>query len=144
MGRVDENKIVGQLIIKQSMTLVNKVETIELIQKYETYCYIKSFKTQSHLLAMLFCILSPCDWMIEICQGCLHGGLINFLGVDQAPEMRIVCGSLRNRSHKFFEDLYFTLVNHCQSFLSDSRTFGLTYKEVLSMNQQLSGYSITY
>jgi hypothetical protein len=38
---------------------------------------------------------------------------------------------LRNRSHKFFEDLYFNLVKHYQSFLSDSRTFGLTFKEVL-------------
>ena len=38
---------------------------------------------------------------------------------------------MRNRSHKFFEDLYFTLVRHYQSFLSDSRTFGLTFKEVL-------------
>jgi Transposase DDE domain len=38
---------------------------------------------------------------------------------------------LHNRSDKFFEDVYFTLVNQYQSFLSDSRTFGLTFKEVL-------------
>src|SRR5690606_18646761 len=33
--------------------------------------------------------------------------------------------------NKFFEDVYFGLVHHYQSFLSDSRTFGLTFKEVL-------------
>lgn len=31
----------------------------------------------------------------------------------------------------FFEDLYFTLVDYYHNFLSDSRTFGLTFKEVL-------------
>jgi hypothetical protein len=38
---------------------------------------------------------------------------------------------MRNRDSKFFEDVYFSLVHHYQSFLSDSRTFGLTFKEVL-------------
>lgn len=38
---------------------------------------------------------------------------------------------MRNRDNKFFEDVYFSLVRQYQSFLSDSRTFGLTFKEVL-------------
>jgi hypothetical protein len=59
------------------------------------------------------------------------GGKLNHLGMDQAPAKSTACDGLRNRSHKFFEDLYFTLVKHYHSFLSDSRTFGLTFKEVL-------------
>ena len=51
--------------------------------------------------------------------------------MDQAPAKSTACDGLRNRSHKFFEDLYFDLVRHYKSFLSDSRTFGLTFKEVL-------------
>jgi len=51
--------------------------------------------------------------------------------MDQAPAKSTACDGLRNRNHKFFEDLYFTLVKHYHSFLSDSRTFGLTFKEVL-------------
>jgi hypothetical protein len=51
--------------------------------------------------------------------------------MDQAPAKSTACDGLRNRSHKFFEDLYFTLVKYYHSFLSDSRTFGLTFKEVL-------------
>jgi len=51
--------------------------------------------------------------------------------MDQAPAKSTACEGLRSRSHKFFEDRYFNLVKHYQSFLSDSRTFGLTFKEVL-------------
>jgi len=38
---------------------------------------------------------------------------------------------MRNRDNKFFEDVYFGLVQHYKSFLSDSRTYGLTFKEIL-------------
>jgi hypothetical protein len=70
--------------------------------------------------------------MTEICEGLrAMGGKLNHLGMDQSPAKSTACDGLRNRSHKFFEDLYFTLVRHYQSFLSDSRTFGLTFKEVL-------------
>jgi len=70
--------------------------------------------------------------MTEICEGLrAMGGKLNHLGMDQAPAKSTACDGLRNRNHKFFEDLYFKLVKHYQSFLSDSRTFGLTFKEVL-------------
>jgi hypothetical protein len=70
--------------------------------------------------------------MPKVCEGLrAMGGKLNHLGMDQAPAKSTACDGLRNRSHKFFEDLYFTLAKHYQSFLSDSRTFGLTFKEVL-------------
>jgi hypothetical protein len=53
------------------------------------------------------------------------------LGLDKAPAKSTACDGLRNRDSKIFEDLYFTLVKHYHSFLSDSRTYGLTFKEVL-------------
>jgi hypothetical protein len=70
--------------------------------------------------------------MTEICEGLRAlSGKLNHLGLDQAPAKSTACDGLRNRSCKFFEDLYFHLVKHYESFLSDSRTFGLTFKEVL-------------
>ncbi|MCX6327018.1 MAG: hypothetical protein NT144_10285 [Bacteroidia bacterium] len=59
------------------------------------------------------------------------GGKLNHLGLDKAPAKSTACDGLRNRDSKFFEDLYFTLVKHYHSFLSDNRTYGLTFKEVL-------------
>jgi hypothetical protein len=59
------------------------------------------------------------------------GGKLNHLGLEKAPAKSTACDGLRNRNSIFFEDLYFSLVKKYQSFLSDSRTFGLTFKEVL-------------
>ncbi|MGB9592127.1 MAG: DUF4372 domain-containing protein, partial [Candidatus Kryptoniota bacterium] len=84
-----------------------------------------------HLFTMLFGILSQCDSLTEICEGLRAMGGKLHLGMDQSPAKSTACDGLRNRSHKFFEDLYFTLVKHYQSFWSDSRTYGLTFKEVL-------------
>ena len=132
MGKVTEIKLVGQPIFKQIMNLVDKVDINGLIRKHESDYYYKSFKTRTHLFTMLFGILSRCDSMTEICEGLrAMGGKLNHLGMDQAPAKSTACDGLRNRNHKFFEDLYFTLVKHYQSFLSDSRTYGLTFKEVL-------------
>jgi hypothetical protein len=70
--------------------------------------------------------------MTEICEGLRAlGGKLNHLGLDKAPAKSTAYDGLRNRDSKFFEDLYFNLVKHYQSFLSDSRTYGLTFKEVL-------------
>jgi len=132
MGKITEIKLVGQPIFKQIMNLVNKVDIQGLIRKHESDYYYKSFKTRTHLFTMLFGILSRCDSMTEVCEGLrAMGGKLNHLGMDQAPAKSTACDGLRNRSHKFFEELYFTLVKHYHSFLSDSRTFGLTFKEVL-------------
>jgi len=132
MGKITEIKLVGQPIFKQIMNLVDKVDINGLIRKHESDYYYKSFKTRTHLFTMLFGILSRCDSMTEVCEGLrAMGGKLNHLGMDQAPAKSTACDGLRNRSHKFFEDLYFTLIKHYHSFLSDSRTFGLTFKEVL-------------
>ncbi len=132
MGKDTEIKLVGQPIFKQIMNLVDKVDINGLIRKHESDYYYKSFKTRTQLYTMLFGILSRCDSMTEICEGLrAMGGKLNHLGMDQSPAKSTACDGLRNRSHKFFEDLYFSLVRHYQSFLSDSRTFGLTFKEVL-------------
>ena len=132
MGKITEIKLVGQPIFKQIMNLVDKVDIQGLIRKHESDYYYKSFKTRTHLFTMLFGILSRCDSMTEVCEGLrAMGGKLNHLGMDQAPAKSTACDGLRNRSHKFFEELYFTLVKHYHSFLSDSRTYGLTFKEVL-------------
>jgi len=70
--------------------------------------------------------------MGEICDGirAMSGKLLH-LGLKQSPAKSTACDGLRNRSDKFFEEVYFSLVKAYSSFLSDSRTFGLTFKEVL-------------
>jgi hypothetical protein len=132
MSKNTEIKFVGQPIFKQIMNLVNKVDIQGLIRRHNSDYYYKAFKAKTQLFTMLFGILSRCDSMIEICEGLrAMGGKLNHLGLEKAPAKSTACDGLRNRDNKFFEDLYFSLVKQYHSFLSDSRTYGLTFKEVL-------------
>jgi Transposase DDE domain/Domain of unknown function (DUF4372) len=132
MGKDTEIKFVGQPIFKQIIDLVDRINIPELVKKHNADYYYKAFMAKTQLITMLFGILSRCDSMNEICEGLRAlGGKLNFLGLKKAPAKSTACDGLRNRPSKFFEDVYFKLVNRYQSFLSDSRTFGLTFKEVL-------------
>jgi len=132
MSKNTEIKFVGQPILKQIVNLIEAVNIQGLVKKHNSDYYYKVFSTRIHLVTMLFGILSRCDSMTEICEGMRAlGGKLNHLGLKNAPAKSTACDGLRNRSSNFFEDLYFSLVKRYQSFLSDSRTFGLTFREVL-------------
>jgi hypothetical protein len=132
MGKSTEIKLVGQPILKQIIGLVEKIDLKGITRKHDADRYYKAFKAKTHLITMLFGILSRCDSMNEVCEGLrAMSGKLNQLGLDRSPAKSTACDGLMNRSHKFFEEIYFTLVKHYHSFLSDSRTYGLTFKEVL-------------
>jgi len=132
MSKNTEIKFVGQPIFKQILNLTDAVNIESLVRKHNSDYYYKAFKSRTHLITMLFGILSRCDSMTEICEGMRAlGGKLNHLGMKSAPAKSTACDGLRNRDNRLFEDLYFSLVKKYQSFLSDSRTFGLTFKEVL-------------
>jgi hypothetical protein len=132
MDKNSEIKFVGQPIFKQIINLVQKVDIQSLIREHDSDRYYKAFKSRTHIITMLFGILSRCDSMTETCEGLRAlGGKLNHLGLEKAPSKSTASDGLRNRNNGFFESLYFALVDKYQSFLSDSRTFGLTFKEVL-------------
>lgn len=132
MDKNNEIKFVGQPIFKQIIDLVDKVNIKSIIKEYDSDRYYKAFKTKTHLITMLFGILSRCDSMTETCEGLrAMGGKLNHLGLEKAPSKSTASDGLRNRDNRFFESLYFSLVDKYKSFLSDSRTYGLTFKEVL-------------
>ena len=132
MGKDTEIKLVGQPIFKQVLDLIERVNIPGLVKKNSADRYYKAFRAKTQLITMLFGILSRCDSMNEICEGLrAMGGKLNHLGLKKAPAKSTACDGLRNRPSKFFEDVYFSLVDRYKSFLSDSRTYGLTFKEVL-------------
>ncbi|MBI5541574.1 MAG: IS4 family transposase [Bacteroidia bacterium] len=132
MSKDNEIKFVGQPIFKQVIKLLDAIDFNGLVKKHNADYYYKAFKSKTHIITMLFGILSRCDSMNEICEGLRAlGGKLNHLGLEKAPAKSTASDGLRNRDNRFFEDLYFSLVHHYKSFLSDSRTYGLTFKEVL-------------
>ena len=132
MSKNTEIKFVGQPIFKQIINLIDSIDIKGIIKRHSSDYYYKAFKSKTQLILMLFGILSRCDSMNEICEGLrAMGGKLNHLGLSKAPAKSTASDGLRNRPSKFFEDVYFSLVKYYKSFLSDSRTFGLTFKEVL-------------
>lgn len=132
MSKNTEIKFVGQPIFKQVINLIDAINLSGIVKKHNADRYYKAFRAKTQLITVLFGILSRCDSMTEICEGLrAMGGKLNHLGLEQAPAKSTACDGMRNRDSKFFENVYFSLVRHYQSFLSDSRTFGLTFKEVL-------------
>ena len=111
MSKDKEINFVGQPILKQIIKLIDAVNIQGLINKHQSDHYYKAFKTRTHILTMQFGIFSRCDSMTEICEGLRAlGGKLNHLGLEKAPAKSTASDGLRNRSHCFFEDLYFTLV----------------------------------
>lgn len=130
--QVEQVKFVGQPIFKQVIQLIEAIDLKGIIRKHNADHYYKAFKAKTQLITMLFGILSRCDSMTEICEGLRAlGGKLNHLGLEKAPAKSTASDGLRNRDSSFFETVYFSLVHHYKSFLSDSRTYGLTFKEVL-------------
>lgn len=131
MSKNTEIKLVGQPILSQVLQLVDKWDFDKLVKKQRSDHYYKSFKSWPHFVLMIFGILSRCDSMAETCEG-LKGmsGKLNHLGLQKAPAKSSAGDGLRNRSNAFFEALYYELTDRYKSFLSDSRTLGLTVKEL--------------
>jgi hypothetical protein len=132
MSKNTEIKFVGQPIFKQVIKIVESIDVNGIVAKHNADYYYKAFKSQVHLVTLLFGILSRCDSMTEICESLrAMGGKLNHLGLKKAPAKSTACDGMRERPNKFFEDVYFSLVKKYKNYLSDSRTYGLTFKEIL-------------
>jgi hypothetical protein len=57
-------------------------------------------------------------------------GKLNHLDLEKSPAKSSAGDGLRNRNNAFFEALYYQLTKRYSGFLSDSRTHGLTVKEL--------------
>lgn len=131
MSKNTEIKLVGQPIIKQVLDLIDRARFKELVDRSKSDRYYKSFKCWPHFVTMMFGIFSRCDSMAEVCEG-LRGmqGKLSHLGLEKSPAKSSAGDGLRNRDSAFFEALYYDLTKRYHSFLSDSRTYGLTVKEL--------------
>lgn len=129
---VGQVKLAGQPIYGQLLKLIDKWIFTGLVKEKKSDHYYKAYKSWDQMVTMLFGILSRCDSMGEICEGMkAMRGKLNHLGLTKAPAKSTASDGLRNRDNSFYEALYYKLAEQYKSFLSDSRTYGLTIKELL-------------
>lgn len=131
MGKNAEIRLVGQPVLGQVLGMVDVGMFRRLVREHGSDRYYKAFKTWTHFVTMMFGILSRCDSMAETCEGMRTlAGKLNHLGLGKAPAKSSAGDGLRNRSHEFFEALYYELVRANEQFLSVSRIYGLTVKDL--------------
>lgn len=111
MIKSTERNLVGQPILSQLLGLIDKPAFFKLVNEFDSDRYYKRFHSWTHLVTMLFGVLSRCDSMGEVCEGLRGmGGKLNHLGLREAPAKSTSGDGLRNRSSLFFEALYYELV----------------------------------
>ena len=123
--------LVGQPILTQVLALVIRNKFNGLVTKHKSDRYYKKFYTWTHFVSMMFGIYIRFDSVTEIVEvmiGCV--GKIGHFGLSEVPPKSTINDGNRERDNKFFESLYFSLVNRYSSFLSSSRTIGLNIKEL--------------
>jgi hypothetical protein len=132
MSKDTNISFVGQPIFGQILKMVDKNLFFGLVEKHKSDKSYKEFFTWDHFVSLMFGIFSRCDSISEIIDG-LSGlsGKLEHLNINKAPAKSTFSDGMRNRSDKFFEDLYFQLVAKYSSFLSDSTDIGKQFKQML-------------
>jgi hypothetical protein len=132
MSSKDTDKhLVGQPVLNQIIKLIPRNKFDELVSKHQSDRYYKTFGSWTHLLTMLFGILSRCDSMGEVCDGMRAlGGKLNFMDMNAAPAKSTAGDGLRGRDNEFFREVYFMLLKHFESFLSVSRIDNVSFSKL--------------
>lgn len=88
--------------MKQIVDLLSVIDLKGIIAKHKSDRYYKQYNSYTHLITMLFGILSRCDSMHEIQEG-MRGmrGKLNHLGLKSSPAKSTACDGNRNRDSLF-------------------------------------------
>ncbi len=126
-----KNQLVGQPIFKQIIDFIPRDKFDLLVRKHKSDRYYKKFDSWTHLLTMLFGIMSRCDSMGEVCDG-MSGltGKLNHLGLEASPAKSTAGDGLRGRDNEFFKEVYFMLLKHFESLLSVSRIDNISFRKL--------------
>lgn len=123
--------LVGQPIFKQILNLIPRNKFTQLVVSHQCDKYYKTFDSWTHLMTMLFGVLSRCDSMGEICDGMQSlAGKLNHLGLSSAPAKSTAGDGLRGRDNVFFKEVYFMLLKHFDSLLSVSRIDNVSFSKL--------------
>ena len=123
--------LVGQPIFKQIMDLIPRNRFDALVKRHNSDRYYKTFDSWTHLMTLLFGVLSRCDSMGEICDGMQAlAGKLNHLGLSSAPAKSTAGDGLRGRDNEFFKEVYFMLLKHFESLLSVSRIDNVSFSRL--------------
>lgn len=129
MGK--SNSSTGQPILSQILACIPSSVITAATRKHASNRYYKKLPVRGHLVTLLYGVFSYCNGLRELCEGMLAcEGKLSHLGLDKAPARSTLSDANTKRSYLVFETIYFALVKHYHSFISDSRLKGLSIKKL--------------
>lgn len=124
-------KYVGQPILSQILKCIPSAIIAKAARQHSSNRYYKKIPLRTHLTSLLYGVFSYCNGLREICEGMLGcEGKLSHLGLEKAPAKSTLSDANRTRSYLVFENIYFELVRHYVSFISDSRLKGLSIRNL--------------
>lgn len=96
----------------QILGLINREDVHACVEEHQSDYRSKKLKTWSHLISMLFCHLAKATSLRDVEFG-LRAAADSFyhLGMQRAPCKSTLAYNNEKRSYKFFESLYYRLLN---------------------------------
>jgi len=135
MNKITNKNLVGQPIFSQVLNYIPKTKIASIIREKNSDKYYKKIHTFKHLVVMLFGVISKCHSLREICDGMLVcEGKLNHLAIDSSPKRSTLADANKNRSHEVFESIYYMLIGHYKSILSDSKIVGLSIQRLFAID----------
>jgi hypothetical protein len=116
------NYFFGQSVFGQLISLIEPSIVKNAVKIHKSDYYTKKFTTQDHLISMLFACTGNCNSLREVSAAMLGlKGKTDHFMLKNIPYKSTLSDANNRRSHETFGEIYFSLLNHYRSFLSDSR-----------------------
>ncbi|HEV7232466.1 MAG TPA: IS4 family transposase [Bacteroidia bacterium] len=126
-----DKKFVGQPVLSQILSTIPSEIIRSATKKHSGDRYYKRIPVKVHLTSLLYGVLSYCNGLREICEGMLAcEGKLTHLGLTKSPARSTLSDANTKRSYLVFETIYFALIKHYISFISDSRLKGLSIRNL--------------
>lgn len=112
---------VGQHLFGQITTLCSRATLGTVVQQTQANRYYKRLHYYEHFISMLYCALSGCTSLREICAGLgIAQGKLNHLGIEYVPPRSTLSDGNRQRPSTVFKHTYEYLYGLYKPSLSDS------------------------
>jgi hypothetical protein len=116
-------------LLAQLLGLVDRVNFKKLVDEFQTDKHSKGINTRTHFVSMLFMQLASVTSLRDICNGLKSAtGDLNHLGVKKAPSKSSICYLNQNRDYRFFEALYFSLLDELEASFQRKRQYAKRLK----------------
>jgi uncharacterized protein DUF4372 len=98
---------VGQHIFSQILSLSSQGNLQSVFNKTKANRYYKKIKAWNHYVSMMFCVLSGCTSLREICMGLeAFEGKLNHIGLSEAPARSTLSDANKNRPSSVFQNIF--------------------------------------